>query len=65
MPGSAYFKISTNPSLEQNFFVSKDDTGSLKIGGVGSTVGGIESVYVWNKDKIVGNHYNALYTTLL
>ena len=64
-PGTAYFKISTNPSLDGNFFIVQDDSWELVISWVWESVGKIETFYLWNKEKITGKKYNALYTTLL
>jgi len=64
-PGTGYFKISTNPSLDGNFFIVQDDSWELVISWVWESVGKVETFYLWNEDKIKGKKYNALYTTLL
>lgn len=60
-PWTAYFKISTNPSISNN----KLEVWDLSINWVSENVWKIETFYFWNKDKIIWRKYNSIYTALL
>ncbi|NDK10028.1 VCBS repeat-containing protein [Candidatus Gracilibacteria bacterium] len=42
-----------------------DETNFLRVSGVGSNAGSIETFYFWDKDSIDGNAFNGLYSVLL
>ncbi len=64
-PWTAYFKISTNPWLENNGFVISDGAWEITVQWVWENMGKIETFYFWNAQRIQDTRYNALYTTLL
>ncbi|MBW7954446.1 VCBS repeat-containing protein [Candidatus Gracilibacteria bacterium] len=65
LPGTAYFKVSSTPSLSNNKIEIGSGNDKLTVNGVGENFGKIETFYFWNKEKINGNYYNSIYTTLL
>lgn len=64
-PWIAYYKVKTNPSLANNYFEIDWNDWTLKIYWEWEAVWQLQTSYFWNKDKINGKKYNALYTTLL
>ncbi len=64
-PWVAYFKISTDPSLENNSFIVDDGKSTIEIKWVWENVWKIETFYFWNEEKLEGKRYNSIYTTLL
>jgi len=64
-PGTAYFKVTTNPWLENNSFVISDDLWDVTISWVSENAWKIETFYFWNVDWLQNTKYNAIYTSLL
>ena len=65
IPGTAYFKISSNPNLSQNKIEIWQWDKKITIIWVWENAAKIESFYFWNKEKITEKKYNSIYTTLL
>ena len=65
LPGIAYFKIWTDPSLSVNSFTVQDENWDVIISWIWENARKIETFYFWNDEKIKSKNYNSIYTTLL
>lgn len=65
IPWVAYFKVSTSPSLDQNYYTVWSWDKEIVVTWVWENAWKIETFYFWNKDKLEWKKYNSIYTTLL
>lgn len=69
IPGVWFFKINVNPSLEENFFTIKDESGEIKVSWVSENWWKIETYYflkweaTWEEKNYLIN-WSSLYTVM-